>query len=455
MNESQIARMREAFTALDVDTEATYRFAVTEGAPATGTRQTAMPGATVHNLIRAQTRLAAEITQDDTGKITVLLAHKSDTRRKTCTYEKVTLREFIIVGQCQGTGYTLWDIAPAPTDPARRAAVLEEIGVDAADALGSMNTEHGATAREALANFLADMRRQSGLDDYDLTADSRTERIDEVDAVRAHSASADGVTNITATVKPGADSLTIAGAHPYESGWVQQRIRAGLINGGYDVPAGEVAVSIDNHRNLAQTHDLATACAILAAAAQLDRYALDRVVCLGELEWDGDLGGLESVIEDGARTAHANGYRTVLVPAGQAARVRRLGLDLDVIGVSHIREAVEALNGLAVEHPTATSEQIRANKDGLGLLAWVLRQTFPAATAIAVHVGDRELVAVLDDDGAPLWDLRGEVLPAETRLPVTTYLTALLADRDESTLAALGWIQGEVDGVFRTTFPAS
>ncbi|WP_086728359.1 hypothetical protein [Streptomyces carpinensis] len=81
-------------------------------------------------------------------------------------------REFIIVGQDQGTGYTLWDIAPAPTDPARRAAALEEIGVEAADAFGSVNTEFGTTAREAPDKFLAGMREQSGLDDYGLTADN-------------------------------------------------------------------------------------------------------------------------------------------------------------------------------------------------------------------------------------------------------------------------------------------
>ncbi|MFB0617250.1 hypothetical protein [Streptomyces sp. AGS-58] len=88
-------------------------------------------------------------------------------------------REFIIAGQDRGTGFTLWGIVPAPTDPARRAAVLEELGVDAADAFGSVNTEYGATPREALGRFLADMRKQSGLDDYGLTADSRTDCLDE------------------------------------------------------------------------------------------------------------------------------------------------------------------------------------------------------------------------------------------------------------------------------------
>ncbi|CAL9536758.1 hypothetical protein [Streptomyces sp. enrichment culture] len=95
------------------------------------------------------------------------------------------VREFIIVGQCQGTGYTLWDIAPAPTDRARRDAVLEEIGMDAMDAFGSVNTECGATASEALERFLTDMRKQSGLDDYALTDDSQTECLTEPTLVSA------------------------------------------------------------------------------------------------------------------------------------------------------------------------------------------------------------------------------------------------------------------------------
>ncbi|MEU0060938.1 hypothetical protein ABZ035_31820, partial [Streptomyces sp. NPDC006334] len=90
-----------------------------------------------------------------------------------------TQSEFIIVGQCQGTGYTLWDIAPAPIDLSRRNAVIEELGVDAADAFGAVNTVWAATPREAIDNFLADMREQSGFKDYGLTADSRTDCLDE------------------------------------------------------------------------------------------------------------------------------------------------------------------------------------------------------------------------------------------------------------------------------------
>ncbi|MFJ6561930.1 hypothetical protein ACIQMV_19130 [Streptomyces sp. NPDC091412] len=171
------ALMKEAFAALDIDDAATYRMTIAEGSPVTVLSEDEMPGTTVRALLRAQTWLASGIEQDATGRIDVRLAGQIADRKRACTFTKVC--EFIIVGQCQGTGYTLWDIAPAPTNPARRAAVLEEIGVDAADAFGSVSTERGATPREALDKFLADMREQSGLDEYGLTADSQTGSLDE------------------------------------------------------------------------------------------------------------------------------------------------------------------------------------------------------------------------------------------------------------------------------------
>ncbi|MDX3345916.1 magnesium chelatase domain-containing protein [Streptomyces sp. ME02-6987-2C] len=345
MTANRIARMREAFTGLDIDTKATYRFTVTEGTPATVTRRSTMPGNTVHDLIRAQTRLAAEITQDGTGKIAVLLAHKADTRRKTCTYEKVTTREFIIVGQCQGTGYTLWDIAPAPTDPARRAAVLEELTVEAMDTFGSVDTEHGATAREALDRYLAGMRKQSGLDDYGLTADSQTEclRESKVDIVHGAAAASTGPVLIKAAILPaGPDAFQLAGGHDFDHlGYV--RIHDGMQGAGVDFPEGTVQVLIEDHRNVTSTLDLAVACAILGAAGKVDRHALKRTVLLGELRFDGKINSVPGII-DAARAAHAAGYRAVMVPRAHLLDVRALGLGLDVIGVSTLGEAVDALN---------------------------------------------------------------------------------------------------------------
>ncbi|MEU7093004.1 hypothetical protein [Kitasatospora aureofaciens] len=78
-------------------------------------------------------------------------------------------REFVIVGRDSAAGYTLWDAAAAPTDPDQRARVLEELGVDAMDALGRVDTARGATAREAVDRLL-DRLGLTLADDSDLTA---------------------------------------------------------------------------------------------------------------------------------------------------------------------------------------------------------------------------------------------------------------------------------------------
>jgi hypothetical protein len=93
----------------------------------------------------------------------------------TVTETATEAREFIIAGRDEGTGFTLWDIAPAPTDPVRRATALEELEVDAMDAFGTITTEWAATPRQAVNKLLAEFRDRTGLDDYDLTADSQTD----------------------------------------------------------------------------------------------------------------------------------------------------------------------------------------------------------------------------------------------------------------------------------------
>ncbi|KQW13538.1 hypothetical protein [Streptomyces sp. Root369] len=95
------------------------------------------------------------------------------------------VREFILIGQERGASYHLWDIAPAPVDETELDIALEEIGVDVSDAFGEVNTSWGTTAREALDAFLAGMRKQTGLDDYGLTADSNTGGLDEPEPARA------------------------------------------------------------------------------------------------------------------------------------------------------------------------------------------------------------------------------------------------------------------------------
>ncbi|PWI15989.1 hypothetical protein DI272_18830 [Streptomyces sp. Act143] len=255
--------------------------------------------------------------------------------------------EFIIVGRVDAASYTLWDIAPAPVDLTRRQVVVEELDVEAADALGEVNIIKGATAAEALDSFLEGLRQASGNPEYALAPNSNTSNL-AVTAAHASGAAKAGMVLVEATVWPGADSFRIAGWNQYDS-TADVRIRDAITRSGFTFPGGAVSVRIDHHRNVTSTLDLAAACALLAASGQLDPRALDQAVLLGEL--NSHSGAVEALpgIDDAARTAHANGYRTVIVPTDQVRDVLALGLKLDVIGARRLTAAVTALQLLAEE----------------------------------------------------------------------------------------------------------
>lgn len=253
--------------------------------------------------------------------------------------------EFIIVGRRGAASYTLWDVAPAPFDLTHRRKVVEELDVEAADALGEVDIIKGTTAAEALDSFLDGLRQASGNPDYALAPNSDTSNL-AVAAACANGAAKAGMVLVEAAVWPGPDSFRIAGWHHYDR-TADARIRDAIVSSGFTFPDGGVSVRIDNHRNVAGTLDLPAACTILAASSQLDPSVLDQVVLLGELCGFG--GGIDALpgITDAATAAHLNGHRTVFVPARQAHDVRALGLGLNVVGVRSLAEAVTILRALA------------------------------------------------------------------------------------------------------------
>ncbi|MEU5497948.1 magnesium chelatase domain-containing protein [Streptomyces griseofuscus] len=253
--------------------------------------------------------------------------------------------EFIIVGRRDAASYTLWDIAPAPADLIRRRRAVEELDVEAGDALGQVDIIQGATGAEALDSFIDGLRRASGNPDYALAP---TSNLSNLAATSAHTngAASTGMVLVEATVWPGPDSFRITGWHTFDTA-PEGRIHGAIVSSGFTFPDGAVTVRINDHHNVTSTLDLATACTVLAASGQLDSRVLGQVVLLGELRgFDGAINGLPGVT-DAARTAHINGHRTVLVPARQAHDVRALGLDLNVIAVRDLAAAVTALRALA------------------------------------------------------------------------------------------------------------
>ncbi|MEU1852901.1 magnesium chelatase domain-containing protein [Streptomyces sp. NPDC019990] len=251
---------------------------------------------------------------------------------------------YFIAGQCQGTGYTLWDIAPAPIDLTRRAVMLEELEVEAADALGTVNVITGPTARAALDGYLADIRQYSGQDDYALTADSNLDGIDAADPVTAtaRTGARTRMVGIHAAVVPGPASLAIYGASSYDTG-VKQRIERALTAAGHEVK-GETAVAIDFHRQLSSSLDLAIVCAVLATSGRVDQAALDRTALIGELG-SGRVGVVPGITAS-VTTAIAAGITEIIVPRTADAQLRETTIPptVRIHRVSTVAEAVQALH---------------------------------------------------------------------------------------------------------------
>jgi hypothetical protein len=242
--------------------------------------------------------------------------------------------EFVIVGQDQGTGFRLWDVVPAPTDPDRRAALLEEWSVDAMDALGDLTTEWADSPRAAVEQLLVEMRERSGFDDYDLTADSQTECLGaapepaptpEPDlapygGARAVSAAVGTPFRVFALSQPGTASLTIDGLPNRHGIETRDRVRAGIVNSGLHLPHTRLSVQVtacdvQPKHGSSTSLDLAIACTALAACNQIAPESLAGTAMIGELGLDGKV-RIPHGLADQVRALAANGVKTAIVPGG-------------------------------------------------------------------------------------------------------------------------------------------
>ncbi|MEW1761639.1 magnesium chelatase domain-containing protein [Streptomyces cyaneofuscatus] len=268
--------------------------------------------------------------------------------------------EFFIVGKDTGSGFTLWDVCPAPVDPARRAIMLEEAGVDVHDAMGELLTERAATAHDAVRQALGAVRERARLAYYSWSGTgSRAASAVPVPQPAAggpygqaslRGATKDGAFCVTATALPGVPSFTVRGLAGRSTPETRDRVRAGVINNGWHWPLCNVLVEVSPSAGAgravgvrgASALDLAIACAVLTASGQLSGPCLAGAAAVGELGLDGavrvpwDLSGAVEAIA-------APGTVAALVPAAGTDGAGGAGARL--IGVRSLKEAADVLAG--------------------------------------------------------------------------------------------------------------
>ena len=125
----------------------------------------------------------------------------------------------------------------------------------------------------------------------------------------------------------------------------QHRIIASFKNSGFNYPGKRIVINMApaDIKKEGSAYDLTIALAILAASDQLKEDALDKYVIMGELSLDGGLqpikGALPIAIE-----AKKQGFKGFILPEENAQEAAIVN-DLDVIGVTSLRQVVDFLNG--------------------------------------------------------------------------------------------------------------
>lgn len=130
----------------------------------------------------------------------------------------------------------------------------------------------------------------------------------------------------------------------------EQRIESALKHHGYRMPRQKVVINMApaNVRKEGSAYDLPIALGILAASEQLLTDHLEEYVIMGELALDGELRPIKGVLPI-AIQARKEGFKGFILPK-QNAQEAAIVNNLDVIGVSNLKEAIDFLRGdLAIE----------------------------------------------------------------------------------------------------------
>lgn len=128
----------------------------------------------------------------------------------------------------------------------------------------------------------------------------------------------------------------------------RERVRAALINAGFEFPARRITINLapaDLPKEGAR-YDLAIALGILAASGQIGRDALTAHEFIGELALTGELRPVPGALPAAMQASHAG--RRLIAPTANAAEAAVLGetlADTPVLGASHLLAVCAHLQG--------------------------------------------------------------------------------------------------------------
>lgn len=177
---------------------------------------------------------------------------------------------------------------------------------------------------------------------------------------KLHSAAIQGIDALTVEIEVHASgtgeqtSVAIVGLPDAAIRESRERIRSALSACGYRHPFGHTTVNLApaDVKKEGAAFDLPIAIGMIAAIGQMDRDCLRDKLIIGELALDGSIRPTPGALPV-AMHARQHGIRQLIVPSANAAEAGIVS-SIQVIGVDHLKQAVDFIKGTVVIQSTAT-----------------------------------------------------------------------------------------------------
>lgn len=151
--------------------------------------------------------------------------------------------------------------------------------------------------------------------------------------------------DIEVDISPGLPKVTLVGLPDVSLGEARDRCRAAVTNSKHTWPDRRVTIGLSpaSLPKFGSHYDLGIAVAVLTAAGEVPREALNATVFLGELALDGGLRAIPGVLPSAMAAAEA-GCKRIVVPEVNAPEAELTG-ELEVLPARSLRHVLSDLRG--------------------------------------------------------------------------------------------------------------
>src|SRR3954471_15409411 len=150
---------------------------------------------------------------------------------------------------------------------------------------------------------------------------------------------------VEADIRVGLPAFTVVGLADKAVREARERVRAAMINSGYEFPLRRITVNLAPAylRKVGPAFDLPVAVALLVASAQLDPAAVEDCAIVGELSLTGEVRPVRGALAV-AEGTRRHGLKRLVLPRSRA-REALLVPDIAVVGVDSLADLVATVRG--------------------------------------------------------------------------------------------------------------